>query len=126
MFLENLNEAEQAAYGEIVKAFFIHCSSLTAEEMDLIRMAKQGGAPQVQQPVENYLALFQSRRNRASIMLELLSLGSVRPEFAPLEDPFIIKVAAHFEFTNEEVAAMEDWGKRQAALLEEAQQFWAQ
>jgi hypothetical protein len=67
--------------------------------------------------------LFNTRRARAAVLLELIGLGYSDANFNAAESEFLVNLAEKFGFSQAELSSMDSWVIRQIALVKEAEQI---
>ena len=131
MFIENFNNKQQSIFLGLAKQLIASDGIITpTEEAMLAIMQSQMGAEitSVDANYEELLSIFDTKKSRASMMLELLGLAHADKNFhtsdsETFEKQFIQQVSKSCSISDAELNDMESWVVRQFALVSEANQF---
>jgi hypothetical protein len=124
------NEQKHAFLG-LARQFVLSDWRYALQEWDRYDMMKAemglpADTPLSDAPFEALIKPFVSRRDRATVLLELISLGYADRNYAPNESAFIQGLAAAFEVPDADLYAMQDWARRHAELMHEANMFFTE
>ena len=123
MFVQYLSERQQAALLHFSCEMIRAGNVVEAEEsvhLDVLRSQARPGVEAEETPIGELPDLFQGRRSRIVLLLELVGLGFVDEKFAAEESALIGTLAAVLEIGADDLAAVEGWVQRQLELVEEA------
>ena len=132
VFLRWLNEAQRRAFLQIA-ARFIHADGIfNLDEVQVYGMYNEemgmNLAPETMDgdvDLHSVLPLFDSRKSRAVLLLELIKLGLSDADYCVEESDFVRGIARAFGTGPEDLAAMESWVKRRLGLYAELKAFLA-
>lgn len=129
MFLHLLNDSQQKSFLVLAKQFIEVDRKLSDDEQNMLELmyAEMGLPFDAELPegdLDALLPAFDSRQARASVLLELMSVGHADREFAPEESALLKRIADGFGVSAQDLEAMDDWVRRQLALAEDVQKFW--
>lgn len=125
MFIYNLTKNEQSAFLGLAEKIIRADGILAQQEEQLFSyLANATGQPSAEGTVESLAAVFQTRRSKASALLELMGLGFTDDRYHPAERTLVAEIAKAMGFNENELIGMENWVVRQAMLVEEAADFW--
>ncbi|BDT59693.1 hypothetical protein MasN3_31870 [Massilia varians] len=126
MFLNRLSEVQQGALLSFATQLMSADGKQAAEELALLKTLRQQMASTVS-PVQvrsgDLPGMFASRSDRVALMLELLGMALVDAEYHETEQAFVSGIANSLDIGKEELSQMENWVRRQFALVREAEQF---
>lgn len=125
MFLSVLNESQKRAFIKIAERFIDADSVIDMDEMELITLLERetGISPESgysDEKLSDLFAVFDTKKARAVVMLEILRLGHIDNEYHAAESSFISTMADAFEIARTEFMNMESWVVRRIALDNEA------
>lgn len=125
MFIYNLTANEQSAFLGLADKIIQADGILALQEEQLFAyLSNATGQPAAEGTVESLAAVFQTRRSKASALLELMGLGLTDGRYHPAERTLVAEIAKVLGFNENELVGMENWVVRQAMLVEEATGFW--
>ena len=126
MFLNNLSEEQQQAFLKIVHEF-VNVDGVEPEEEALMETyCRETGLSTddvAEQPVPQLLSLFETRRSRVSMMLELIGLGHIDQDFSENEQEYLRRFLEEFGWAESEFDILENWVLREIALMQDADEL---
>ena len=128
MFVHLLSPIQKKAFLTLAKRFLVVDKKLRREETDElydICLAMGCSMDDADTDIEDadLLALFDSSRNQAIAVLEMLRLAYADGEFTMSENNRIFAMTRAFSMDDDILAAMEKWVLKRLALDKEAQVF---
>ena len=123
MFVQYLSERQQAALLHFSCEMMRADTVLETEQsvhLDVLRSQARPGVEAEDTPIGELPDLFQDRRSRIVLLLELVGMGFVDENFTAADSALIGTLAAVLEIGTDDLAAVEGWVKRQLELVEEA------
>lgn len=128
MFLHLLEKNERKAFLGLAN-HLVQLDGISDEEesrlMTLLGAeAEVSGTSLDSEEIEELCGNFDSRRSKVSALLELVALGYVDDHFSAVESDFVSQLASCWELTPTTVEEVEDWVRRQFALVGEARELW--
>jgi uncharacterized tellurite resistance protein B-like protein len=130
MFLHTLSSRQQDALLSLARQFIEADAHLSEEEKNLLELlaSEAGRNPEDEIPlgqsVSELLAQLDGRQAQAVTLLELIGIGHADGEFDPAENQFVHDAARTFGVSDDELAKMTDWVRRQLSLAREVCTFW--
>lgn len=126
MFVSTLSEPQKRTFITLAREFAHTDRHLSEVEESLLEaLAAEAGLSAKLPQEEVDLAVFDSRRAKAAVILELIGIGQADSDYGPEENAFVRQLAARFDISDVELLAMENWVLRQIALTREAEKFWS-
>lgn len=131
MFLHDLKENQKATFLELAEKFVMVDDFFSGSENKLINFLKlEMGFTQdperTRDNMEILLEVFDTKKARVSVLLEVIGLGYADGDYGIKEKEFINNLAKNFSISLSELTAMENWVLRQLTLAQEAAEFWAE
>lgn len=126
MFISNLSREQQAVFLGLAKQLILSDSNLATEEESLLTSIQRQMESEViptDVPLNSLKELFPTRKDKASMLLELLGLAHADNDYHASEKEFVTQVARACGISKMELIDMECWVVRQLALVHEATQF---
>ena len=124
MFVEYLNERQQAALLHYAHEVMLADGILEAEErayMDVLRRQVRPGVESEPVTVDQLGELFDRRATRIALFLELAGMGYANESFDPHQSAVLQEVANALSLPDEDVEAVTSWVQRQLHLVKQAQ-----
>ena len=123
MFVDYLNERQQAALLHYAHEVMLADGILEAEERAYMEALRGQVRPSVQSEhiaVESLGELFDRRASRIALFLEPSGIGYANERFDPHQSGVLQRVAHALSLSNDDVEAVISWVKRQLLLVKEA------
>ncbi len=125
MFLSMLNEPQKGAFIKIAERFIDADGVIDMDEIEMITLLERetGISPESEhsdEELSDLFAVFDTKKARAVVMLEILRLGHADNEYHAAESKFISTMADAFGIAGTEFMNMENWVVRRIALDNEA------
>lgn len=126
MFISNLNTTQQSAFLGLAKQLIESDNDISPQEnilLETLHKQMDANVSAVNVSLSNLNTLFEGKKSRASMILELLGLACADDNYHPAEKEYIRKVTEACGVSENELRDMESWVVRQLALVREAAQF---
>lgn len=126
MFIANLNSNQQSVFFGLAKKLINSDENVTSEETALLSTIQQQMMADVTPTDVSFDTLtdvFDCKKAKASLLLELLGLAHADQEYHSAEKDFVKQVATSCGVSCYELRDMESWVVRQLSLVREATQF---
>lgn len=123
MFIQNLNTKQQKVFLALANDLIKADGILEQKELDLLAVLKaqmENGIEADGYELAALATIFDSRKAKYSVMLELIGLGHADEDFDPAEQKFVLDVAEVLGFNQQDVDEVEFWVTRQMSLVAEA------
>jgi hypothetical protein len=124
MFLNMLNDDEKRAFAllaeEMIEADGIVVGSEAAALAALEGEMGVSRDDAARRPVEELASVFQNRRSKAVVLLELIGLGYTDTSFCVNEKSIISVAATAMGFSSDELTTLEDWVKKYVEHVRDA------
>jgi hypothetical protein len=130
MLLHELSREQQRAFMVLARQVVAADERLALDEverLDLLYREMQLPAADADDPATagDLNLLFPDAKGRALVVLNLLALGYGDGALDERERWAVVRIAHDLRLDDVDVAAMETWAARHAALLREAERFWS-
>lgn len=126
MFIANLNSNQQSVFLALAKKLIESdgvVSSEEAEMLDTIQRQMEKGVSPLDVELETLNSVFECKKSKASMLLELLGLAYADQDYHETEKSFMRQVVNACGISENELRDMESWVVRQLSLVREAVQF---
>lgn len=129
MFLSDLTELQKIAFHNIARHLIYSDEILDTNEARLMEIldSEMGFSNRVIPALKNIdesLRVFDTRKSRAIVILELLNLASADGDFNVDEGNFIRKIADSLQINSIDFTEMKWWAKKKADLDAETLKFF--
>jgi hypothetical protein len=123
MFLHDLHEDQKRAFLRLARDF-MRVDGMKPEEKALMATFEREMNMTTSEAAEGELAeiarVFQDRKSKVSVLLELIALGHIDNDFSAAEHEFLAQFVDQFGFDASEFDVLENWVLRQLALMQQA------
>lgn len=127
MFVQYLNEKQQAALLHYAREIMVADNAIDAEEslhMEVLHTQVRSGVQSEAIPIHQLCDLFSDRPSQVILLLELIGMGYADEEFDVRESELVNKIARAFSVAETgTLDNIESWVRRQLLLLKEAQEL---
>ncbi|WP_373054443.1 TerB family tellurite resistance protein [Thioalkalivibrio sp.] len=126
MFVGNLDARQQGALLALAHEVASADDTLSKKEEEFLATLRTQMEPNVEPASidrNDLSTAFESKRVRASLLLELLGIAHADDDYHESEKKLIAEIAAALDISEFELADMEGWVERQLLLVREAAQF---
>jgi uncharacterized tellurite resistance protein B-like protein len=126
MFISNLSSKQQSVFLGLAKHLIESDGNIAAKEQALMATIQGQMATKVTPAdfdFETLNKIFECKRSKASMILELLGLAYADEDYHASEKKFMRQVSQACGVSEHELRDMESWVARQLALVREAEQF---
>jgi len=126
MFISNLSSKQQSVFLGLAKKLIDSDENIAPEESALLSTIQQQMLADVTSTdvaLDTLPTVFDCKKAKASLLLELLGLAHADQEYHSAEKDFINQVATSCGVSSYELQDMESWVVRQLSLVREAAQF---
>lgn len=126
MFISNLSSKQQSVFLGLAKKLIDSDENFAPEETALLSTIQQqmlADVTPIDVALDTLNTIFECKKAKASLLLELLGLAHADQEYHLAEKDFINQVATSCEVPSYELNDMESWVVRQLSLVREAAQF---
>jgi uncharacterized tellurite resistance protein B-like protein len=125
MFLSELTEQQKIAFHNIAVDLIYSDEILDINEAQLIaKLEKEMDLSGKEIPKNKDLQLFDTKKSKAVVMLELLMIAHSDEDFNSEENSYIKKIADFLEISSMDFTEMKWWAKKKADLDKEASRFF--
>lgn len=123
MFVQYLSERQQAALlhysSEMMRADNV-VDPAESVHLDVLRSQTRPGVAAEDIPIRELSGVFEDRRSRIALLLELVGMGLVDENFTAAESALVARLATALEVGDGDLGSIESWVRRQLDLVEEA------
>jgi hypothetical protein len=126
MFISNLSSKQQSVFLGLAKQLIESDKNIAPEETALLTTLQTqmgAGVSPSNATLDDLNAIYECKRSKASMILELLGLAHADQDYHVTEKDFMKQVANACGVSENELRDMESWVVRQLALVREAAQF---
>lgn len=126
MFISNLSTKQQSAFLSLAKQLIASDGNIAPEETALFTTIQQQiplGVSPSDATLGTLGSVFECKKSKASMLLELLGLAHADQDYHATEKEFMQQVANACGVSENELRDMESWVVRQLSLVSEADQF---
>ncbi len=123
MFVTNLNPVQQGALLKLAEMVAHADGQLWQEQKTILETLRfQCSNPQTIDSLDlpNLTSIFESRRDKVALMLELIGVAHANGDYHELEKGLIFEIAEALELDSISIKDMENWVVRQLILVREA------
>jgi len=133
MFLHELGRQQQHAFLDLAHRIIEadgHLAEQEKQTMELLRremnlsVVLEDGEGSSAGPSASTAEVFETKKERAIVFLELLLLALSDGELHQAEKQILHPIASDLDVSDEELETMQNWALRQVALAQEASEFW--
>ena len=133
MFLHELGRQQQHAFVDLAHRIIElddHLAEQKKQTMELLRREMdlsavlEDGDGLLAGPSASTTEVFETRKERAIVLLELLLLALADGELHQAEKQILQSIARDLDVSDEELETMQNWALREVALAQEASEFW--
>ncbi|OAN55937.1 hypothetical protein A6A04_10250 [Paramagnetospirillum marisnigri] len=128
MFLQHLDAGQRRAL--VIFAYYVMAADneVAPEELAIVaalehELGLEGCIHPGEMLVEPLFSEFPDRRSRMAVMLKLYAVAHADRKIHPKERAMLDDYARRIGLTEAEVAALDQWGQRHTALVEEARRL---
>jgi len=126
MFISNLSTKQQSVFLSLAKRLIASDGNIAPDETALLETIQQqmpSGVSPSDTALDTLSTVFECKKSKASMLLELLGLAHADQDYHATEKEFMQQVASACGVSENELRDMESWVVRQLALVSEAVQF---
>ncbi|MBN2435627.1 MAG: hypothetical protein JXK07_10220 [Spirochaetes bacterium] len=129
MFLQDLTEPQRVAFHNIARQLIYSDEILDINEAQLMAILEREmelsdkEIPTLKN-IDESLMVFDTKKSKAIVILELLILAAIDGDFNVDESTFIQKIADSLHIHSIDFTEMKWWAKKKADLDKEAQKFF--
>ena len=123
MFVDYLNKRQQGVLLHYAREVMLADGIVADEERRYMEVLRRQVRPDVTAEdisLESLAELFDRRKSRVSMFLELTGMGYANEEFDPFQSALLQSVASALSLSNNDVMAINSWVRRQLRLVKQA------
>ena len=123
MFVDHLNKRQQGVLLHYAREVMLADGVVADEEQQYMDVLRRQVCPDVtaeDMSMESLAKLFDRRKSRVSMFLELTGMGYANEDFDPFQSELLQSIASALSLSNGDVMAINSWVRRQLRLVKQA------